>query len=45
VFFRLTSFELLKPVAMEQTLDLLEEERLALRQDVALPCDAQGRPV
>ena len=35
----------LKPVAMERTLDLLEEERLALGQGAALPCDAQGRPV
>ena len=35
----------LKPVAMERTLDLLEEERLALGQGAALPCDAEGRPV
>ena len=35
----------LKPVAMERTLDLLEQERLALGQGAALPCDAQGRPV
>ena len=35
----------LKPVAMERALDLLEEERLALGQDAALPCDAEGRPV
>ncbi len=35
----------LKPVAMERALDLLEEERLALGQGAALPCDAEGRPV
>ena len=35
----------LKPVAMQRTLDLLEEERLGLGQGAALPCDAQGRPV
>ena len=34
----------LKPVAMERTLDSLEEQRLTVGQGAALPCDARGRP-
>ena len=35
----------LKPVAMERTLDVLEEEGRVLGEGDRLPCDAQGRPV
>ena len=35
----------LKPEAMERTLDVLQEQRLALGEGTRLPCDAQGRPV
>lgn len=34
----------LRPVAMQQTLGLIEQARVALRQDDPLPCDADGRP-
>jgi hypothetical protein len=34
----------LRPVAMEQTLVLIDQARAALGQDDPLPCDAEGRP-
>jgi hypothetical protein len=34
----------LRPVAMDQTLGLIEQTRAALQQDDPLPCDADGRP-
>jgi hypothetical protein len=34
----------LRPVAMGQTLVLIDQARGALRQDDPLPCDAEGRP-
>ena len=34
----------LRPVAMDQTLGLIDQARGALGQDDPLPCDAQGRP-
>jgi hypothetical protein len=34
----------LRPVAMEQTLGLIDQARDALGQDDPLPCDAEGRP-
>jgi hypothetical protein len=34
----------LRPVAMEQTLVLIDQARGALGQDDPLPCDAEGRP-
>jgi hypothetical protein len=34
----------LRPVAMEQTLGLIEQVQTALQQDDPLPCDAQGTP-
>jgi hypothetical protein len=34
----------LRPVAMHQTLGLIEQTRAALQQDDPLPCDADGRP-
>ena len=34
----------LRPVAMEQTLELIDQARDALGQDDPLPCDAGGRP-
>jgi hypothetical protein len=34
----------LRPVAMEQTLVLIDQARDALGQDDPLPCDAEGRP-
>jgi uncharacterized membrane protein len=34
----------LRPVAMQQTLGLIEQTRAALQQDDPLPCDADGRP-
>jgi hypothetical protein len=34
----------LRPVAMQQTLDLIDQARGALGQDDPLPCDAQGQP-
>jgi hypothetical protein len=34
----------LRPVAMEQTLGLIEQVQAALQQDDPLPCDAQGTP-
>jgi hypothetical protein len=34
----------LRPVAMGQTLGLIDQARAALGQDDPLPCDAQGRP-
>jgi Protein of unknown function (DUF4239) len=34
----------LRPVAMEQTLVLIDQARAALGQDDPLPCDAGGRP-
>jgi hypothetical protein len=34
----------LRPVAMEQTLDLIDQGRDALGQDDPFPCDAEGRP-
>jgi len=35
----------LRPVAMEQSLVLIDQARGALGQDDPLPCDAQGQPV
>jgi hypothetical protein len=35
----------LRPVAMEQTLGLIDQVRDTLGQDDPLPCDAEGRPV
>jgi hypothetical protein len=35
----------LKPVAMERTLGILQEERSLTGQTGALPCDAEGKPV
>ena len=34
----------LRPVAMEQTLGLIDQVQAALQQDDPLPCDAQGTP-
>ena len=34
----------LRPVAMQQTLELIDQARGALGQDDPLPCDAQGQP-
>ncbi|HEX5882148.1 MAG TPA: hypothetical protein VF468_28105 [Actinomycetota bacterium] len=34
----------LRPVAMEQTLGLIEQARTVLGDDAPLPCDAEGRP-
>jgi hypothetical protein len=34
----------LRPVAMQQTLGLIDQSRAALQQDDPLPCDAEGRP-
>jgi hypothetical protein len=34
----------LRPVAMQQTLELIDQARGALGQDDAPPCDAQGQP-
>jgi hypothetical protein len=34
----------LRPVAMEQTLVLIDQARGALGQDDPLPCDAEGQP-
>jgi hypothetical protein len=34
----------LRPVAMEQTLGLIEQVQAALQQDHPLPCDAKGTP-
>jgi hypothetical protein len=34
----------LQPVAMQQTLGLIDQARAALGQDDPLPCDAEGRP-
>jgi hypothetical protein len=34
----------LRPVAMQQTLGLIDQARAALGQDDPLPCDAEGRP-
>ena len=34
----------LRPVAMQQTLELVDQARGALGQDDPLPCDAQGQP-
>ena len=34
----------LKPVAMERTLRLLEEEAAIVGRDFAIPCDDRGRP-
>jgi hypothetical protein len=34
----------LRPVAMEQTLGLIDQARDALGQDGPVPCDAEGRP-
>ncbi|HET7519368.1 MAG TPA: hypothetical protein VFN05_17095, partial [Actinomycetes bacterium] len=34
----------LRPVAMQQTLGLIDQARVALGQDDPMPCDAEGRP-
>lgn len=34
----------LRPVAMQQTLGLIDQARAALGQDDPMPCDAEGRP-
>lgn len=34
----------LRPVAMQQTLGLIDQSRAALGQDDPLPCDGEGRP-
>jgi hypothetical protein len=34
----------LRPVAMQQTLGLIDQARAALGQDDPLPCDAEGQP-
>jgi hypothetical protein len=35
----------LRPVAMQQTLGLIDQARAALGQDDPLPCDAEGQPL
>jgi hypothetical protein len=34
----------LRPVAMERTLDIVDESLAALDSDVRIPCDAEGNP-
>jgi hypothetical protein len=34
----------LRPVAMQQTLELIDQGRDALGQDDPVPCNAQGQP-
>ena len=35
----------LRPVAMERTLRILEEERRLLGETAAIPCDGRGLPI